>query len=139
MRAQTSRTRRNGPRGPRQDHVLRAPAAGEWESERDARFASFLARRLAEVEETGCLPERKLAAGILDLLTAWNQQRAQARAAHPDAGPAVADGMGWALRCLAHSAWRNTPGWEGAFHPEATAPVPPLAGRGGYVPGRRQP
>ncbi|MER6271852.1 hypothetical protein ACFY0B_33645 [Streptomyces sp. NPDC001797] len=53
------------------------------------------------MEETGCLAERECAAGILDLLTAWNQQREQAQAAHPDAGLAVVNGMGWALRCLA--------------------------------------
>ncbi|MCG7202301.1 hypothetical protein [Streptomyces arenae] len=98
-----------------------------------------MAGRLAEVEETGCLAERKLAAGILDLLTAWNQQRAQAQAAYQDTGLTVVNGIGWALRCLAHSAWRNTPGWEEAFHPEATAPVPPLVGWGGYAPGRQQP
>ena len=87
-----------------------------WARERDARFAQFLAQRLAQVEATGCLAERKLAA-----------------ATEKDFFNGQVSAIGWALRCLAHSAWWNTPGWESAFHPAATAPVSPTASRGGNV------
>ncbi|MCX4578992.1 hypothetical protein OHB41_38570 [Streptomyces sp. NBC_01571] len=105
-----------------------------WARERDTRFARFLAQRLADVEATGCLAERKLAAGLLDLYTEWHHKRELAAASPQDPATAEADAMGWALRCLAHSAWQNTPGWEPAFHSAATAPV---AHSGGYVPALR--
>ncbi|MCX5173386.1 MULTISPECIES: hypothetical protein [Streptomyces] len=104
-----------------------------WARERDARFAQFLAQRLAQVEATGCLAERKLAAGMLDLYTEWNQKRELAAATEKDFFNGQVSAIGWALRCLAHSAWWNTPGWESAFHPAATAPVSPTASRGGNV------
>ncbi|WP_037620216.1 hypothetical protein [Streptomyces aureus] len=108
-----------------------------WARERDERFAHFLAQRLAVVEATGCLAERKLAAGVLDLSTQWHH-KCQLAAASPQ-GPSTgeADAMGWALRCLAHSAWRNAPGWEPDFHPAATARVAPTVGTAGYLPARR--
>ncbi|MFJ3825070.1 hypothetical protein [Streptomyces nodosus] len=101
-----------------------------WARERDTRFARFLAQRLTDVEATGCLAERKLAAGLLDLYTEWHHKRELAAASQQDPATSEADAMGWALRCLAHSAWRNTPGWEPAFHPAAT---PATARVGGYV------
>ncbi|WP_405856990.1 hypothetical protein OG407_09935 [Streptomyces sp. NBC_01515] len=104
-----------------------------WLCERDARFTHFLAQRLADVEATGCLAERKLAAGVLDLYTEWHHKRELAASSHLDHADAEADAMGWALRCLAHSAWQNTSGWEPAFHPAATAPLSPTA----YAPARR--
>jgi len=109
------------------------PPDETWARERDTRFAQFLAQRLAEVEETGCLAERKLAAGMLDLYTEWNHKRELAGAAEGDFFSGQVSAMGWALRCLAHSAWWNTPGWEPAFHPAATVPVSPTAGHGGFV------
>ncbi|MDX3435699.1 hypothetical protein [Streptomyces stelliscabiei] len=105
-----------------------------WGRERDTRFARFVAQRLADVEATGCLAERKLAAGLLDLYTEWHHRRELAAASQQDPATAEADAMGWALRCLAHSAWVNTPGWEPAFHPAATAPI---ARSGGHVPALR--
>jgi hypothetical protein len=108
-----------------------------WVCERDGRFTRFLAQRLADVEATGCLAERKLAAGVLDLYTEWHRKRELAAASHLGHAGAEADAMGWALRCLAHSAWQNTPGWEPAFHPAATAPLSPPANARGYAPARR--
>ncbi|MEU2605037.1 hypothetical protein [Streptomyces albus] len=108
-----------------------------WARERDTRFAQFLAQRLTEVEATGCLAERKLAAGVLDLYAEWNQKRELAAATEEDFFNGQVSAMGWALRCLAHSAWWNTPGWEPAFHPAATAPVSPSPGRSGYVQARQ--
>lgn len=55
-----------------------------WVRERDARFTHFLAQRLADVEATGCLAERKLAAGVLDLYTEWHHKRELAAASHLD-------------------------------------------------------
>ncbi|MDX2661121.1 hypothetical protein [Streptomyces stelliscabiei] len=100
-----------------------------WARERDTRFACFVAQRLADVEATGCLAERKLAVGLLDLYTEWHHRRELAAASQQDPATAEADAMGWALRCLAHSAWVNTPGWEHAFHPAATAPIARSDGR----------
>ncbi|MGW4490514.1 hypothetical protein [Streptomyces sp. NPDC004376] len=108
-----------------------------WARERDTRFAQFLAQRLTEVEETGCLAERKLTAGMLDLYTEWNQKRELAAATDGDFFNGQVSAMGWALRCLAHSAWWNTPGWEPAFHPAAALPVSRTAGHGEYVQARQ--
>ncbi|MDQ0765679.1 hypothetical protein [Streptomyces canus] len=113
------------------------PPDDNWARERDARFAQFVARRLAEVEATGCLAERKLAAGMLDLYTEWNQKRDLAAATNEDLFNGQVGAMGWALRCLAHSAWWNTPGWEQSFHPAATAPDSPPAITGGQVQARQ--
>ncbi|WP_416974640.1 hypothetical protein [Streptomyces sp. 4F14] len=122
------------PVGQEADSRLRAGLAfrlldEEETRERDTRFARFLLQRLADVEATGCLAEKKLAAGVLDLYTEWDQARERAGASGQDPHAAQIAAMGWALRCLAHSAWRNTPGWEPAFHPAATQPPAPGTGR----------
>ncbi|MFE9882540.1 hypothetical protein [Streptomyces sp. NPDC005784] len=127
----TSRARGHSQTNPRFTATLHDEG---WARERDTRFARFLAQRLADVEATGCLAERKLTAGVLDLYTEWHHKRELGAAGLQDPATAEADAMGWALRCLAHSAWRNTPGWEQAFHPAATAPVAPTASSVGYVP-----
>ncbi|WP_329351828.1 hypothetical protein OG226_41105 [Streptomyces sp. NBC_01261] len=111
---------------------------GGWVRERDARFVQFLDQRLADVEATGCLAERKLAAGILDLSAEWQRRRELAAAGDQVHAGVEADAVGWALRCLAHSAWHNTPGWEPAFHPSATAPSVSPANVRGCVPPRWQ-
>lgn len=107
-----------------------------WAHERDDRFARFLAQRLAVVEATGCLAERKLAAGMLDLSTQWHHQR-ELSTTSDRGSSAEADALGWALRCLAHSAWHNAPGWEPDFHPGPAPTLSPTVAASGYALARR--
>lgn len=127
------RTRRASGRPQTRLRFTPIPHDETWARERDARFAHFVAQRLADVEATGCLAERKLAAGMLDLYTEWNEKRELAAATEEAFFNGQVSTMGWALRCLAHSAWWNTPGWEPAFHPAATAPISPTASNGALV------
>ncbi|MEU5958239.1 hypothetical protein [Streptomyces sp. NPDC047525] len=100
------------------------PLDGTWEAERDLLLAQFIAERLADVADTGCLAERKLAAGVMDVFTEWTTKRDLA-AATDEAGlfQGQISALGWTLRVLAHSAWGNAPGWEAAFHPSAAPPA----------------
>ncbi|MER5572406.1 hypothetical protein [Streptomyces massasporeus] len=93
-----------------------------WEQERDARLAAFVRARLAHAETTGCTDERKWAAGVREVFAEWDAKRELAALADNDFFSAQVSALGWALRCVAHSTWHGAPGWEPAFHPQATAP-----------------
>ncbi|MER6684630.1 hypothetical protein [Streptomyces olivaceoviridis] len=82
------------------------------------RFDLFLARCLARTEATGCTAERQLAIGVRSVVTEWREKREiELTASGNEVG--VRTALGWALRCMAYSAWRTAPGWEVAFHPQA--------------------
>jgi hypothetical protein len=93
-----------------------------WEQARDAALSAFVAQRLAHIDTTGCQEERKLAAGIERIFSEWDRNRALARTAGVDEFAARISTLGWALRCLASEAWRDTPGWDDRFDPLAVAP-----------------
>lgn len=93
-----------------------------WERERDARLDAFIAACLARVEATGCTDEWRIAAGVRSVFAEWSEKRELARVAGSDVLAAQISALGWALRCIAHSAWRTAPGWEPGFHPEAANP-----------------
>jgi hypothetical protein len=107
-------------------HLAPDSVEGIWEQARDTRLAAFLHARLADVEATGCTAERKLAAGVQDLFTEWTHRRELALASDDDLSVMRISTLGWALRCIAHSAWHGTPGWDQAFHPQAPAPATTL-------------
>ncbi|HEY8982599.1 MAG TPA: hypothetical protein VIU15_23795 [Streptomyces sp.] len=107
-----------------------APAIREG----DKRFTRFLLRHLAVVEATGCLAERKFAAGVRDLYAEWDRRRGLAEALGQDPFGGETAGLDWALRCLAHSAWSTSPGWEPAFCPVTTC----LSASGASEPARPQ-
>jgi hypothetical protein len=98
------------------------PPDHTWERERDARLAAFVRARLTQAEATGCTDERKWAAGAREVFAEWDRNRELAAVADNDFFSAQVGALGWALRCIAHSAWYGDLGWEPAFHPQATTP-----------------
>ncbi|AJE43909.1 hypothetical protein BJY54_006085 [Streptomyces nodosus] len=90
-----------------------------WEQERDARLSHFIRTCLTHVNATGCTDERRWAAGVGDVFAEWDKKRVLS---DNDPSSSQINALGWALRCIARSAWRDAPGWEDSFHPRATSP-----------------
>ncbi|MFE6412122.1 hypothetical protein ACFVOR_34910 [Streptomyces sp. NPDC057837] len=100
--------------------TLQAPDPA-WEQARDARLAAFVRSRLAHADATGCTDERRWVAGLGEVFAEWDEKRELAARTDNDLFSVQVSALGWALRCIAHSTWRGAPGWEPAFHPQASA------------------
>lgn len=92
------------------------------ELDEEDRFALFVAWCLSYIADTGCREVRQVGEGIREIYRQWDLKRKHAKAAGTKTVDPQVSALGFALRCIAHAAWRGHPGWEESFHPRAAAP-----------------